>query len=66
MSGAERFIELLQSGKIKKATLPNTAPDYTAHQEEKDLKEYRFFVNSFAFDELEECEVARYNGDEQV
>lgn len=66
MSEAKRFIELLESGKIKKVILPNTAPDYTVYQEQRDLENYRFFVNSFAFDELVECEVAIYNGDEQV
>lgn len=66
MSNAEKFIELLESGKIKKQILPNSAPDYSAEQEKKDLENYRFFANSFALDEIMKCEVAAYNGDEQI
>lgn len=66
MSSAERFVELLEAGKMKKRILPNTEPDYTKYQEKRDLEEYRFFMNSFALDELIECEVASYSGDEQV
>lgn len=66
MSNAERFIELLENGKIKKHTLPNSAPDYSMVREEKELEEYRFFANSFALDEIMKCGVAMYNGDEQV
>lgn len=65
MNSAERFVELLQEGKIRKHVLPNTAPDYTEFQEKKDLANYCYFMNSFAFDELRECEVSMYNGDEQ-
>lgn len=66
MSQAEKFIELLEEGKIRKHILPNSAPDYSAYQEQKDLENYRFFANSFALDEIMKCEVAFYNGDEQV
>ena len=66
MNRAERFIELLEAGKIKKHILPNTAPDYSAYQEKRDLENYRFFANSFALDEVMKCEVAPYNGDEQI
>lgn len=66
MDNAERFIELIQEGKIKKDILPNTAPDYTKSQEQKDLKEYCLFLNSFAFDELFKGEVKNYIGDEQI
>lgn len=66
MNNAKKFIELLEEGKIKKNILPNTAPDYSISQEKKDLENYRFFANSFAFDEFMKCEVAFYNGDEQI
>ena len=66
MNRAEKFIELLEDGKIQKHILPNNAPDYSLQQEEKDLQNYKFFVNSSAFDEIMKCEVAYYYGDEQV
>lgn len=66
MNNAEKFIELIEDGKIKKHVLPNTAPDYTIYQEKKDLENYIIFINSFALDELMDCEVAYYNGDEQI
>lgn len=66
MSRAERFVELLESGKIKKHILPNNAPDYTQSQEKKDIEAYRFFINSFAFDKVMERGEVKYNGDEQV
>ena len=66
MNRAERFIELIENGKIRKHILPNNAPDYSVYQEEKDLENYKFFVNSFALDEITKCEVAFYNGDEQI
>lgn len=65
MNNAERFIQLLEDGKIRKHVLPNNAPDYSTNQEKKDLENYRFFANSFALDEIMKCEVAFYNGDEQ-
>lgn len=66
MEKSIRFIELLENGKMKKNVLPNTSPDYTEFQEKKDLENYRFFANSFAFDEIMKCEVTMYNGDEQI
>lgn len=65
MTHAERFYGLLAGGKIKKDTLPNNSPDYTGGQETLDLESYRSFANSFALDEIMECEVEPYNGDEQ-
>ena len=66
MSNAERFLELLEEGKIRKHILPNSAPVYSEFQEKRDLENYKFFVNSFALDEVMDCEVAFYNGDEQI
>lgn len=66
MENAKRFIDLIEAGKLKKQTLPNTAPDYSQCQEKKDLDNYRFFANSFALDEIMNCEVSSYNGDEQI
>ncbi|MCM1184685.1 MAG: hypothetical protein NC337_15045 [Roseburia sp.] len=66
MERAERFMELLENGKIRKHILPNSAPDYSIYQEKRDLENYRFFANSFALDDVMKCEVGLYNGDEQV
>ena len=66
MDKAQRFIELLEEGKIRKDLLPNTAPDYSLSREQEDLERYRFFANSFAMDEIMKCEVSFYNGDEQI
>lgn len=66
MNNAKRFVELLEEGSIRKHILPNSAPDYSLSQEKKDLENYRFFANSFALDEIMKCEVAFYNGDEQI
>ncbi len=66
MKNAKKFVELLEEGKIKKHILPNNAPDYSDSQEKLDLENYRFFANSFALDEIMKCEVAFYNGDEQI
>lgn len=66
MNNAKRFVELLEEGNIRKHILPNSAPDYSLSQEKKDLENYRFFANSFALDEIMKCEVAFYNGDEQI
>lgn len=65
MNHAERFVQLLEQGKITKYILPNSAPDYSTNQEKRDLENYRFFANSFALDEIMKCEVASYHGDEQ-
>lgn len=59
-------MELLQKGKLKKYTLPNTAPNYTGVQEQKDLSDYYVYLCSFEFDELRKVEVESYYGDEQV
>lgn len=66
MDNAEKFIELLEAGKIKKNILHNCATDYSVAQEKEDLENYRFFANSFTLDEIINCEVALYNGSEQI
>lgn len=65
MSNAQKFVELLMNGKIKKHIFPNSTADYSDSQEKIDLESYRVFANSFAFDEIMKCEVTFYNGDEQ-
>ena len=42
MSNAQKFVELLMDGKIKKHILPNSAPNYSDSQEKMDLENYRF------------------------
>lgn len=66
MKQSIKFIHLLEEGKIRKHILPNSAPDYSLGQEQKDLENYRFFANSFALDEIMKCEVSQYYGDEQI
>ena len=57
------FISLLERGIIRKI-LPNTSDDYSDWQEDRDLFLYKKFLQSFAFDDILECEVKKYNGDE--
>lgn len=64
-NSAEKFITLLERGKIRKVILPNTATDYTVSQEAKDLQKYKRFLQSFAYDDIKECEVRVYNGDQE-
>lgn len=58
------FISLLERGIIRKNILPNTSDDYSDWQEDRDLFLYKRFLQSFAFDDILECEVKKYNGDE--
>lgn len=64
-NSAQEFLVLLKRGKIKKNILPNTAVDYTVSQEAKDLQQYKRFLQSFAYDDIKECEVRNYNGDQE-
>ena len=60
---AKNFISLLERGVIRKNILPNTSEDYSKEQEENDLQRYKRFLQSFASDDIKECEVKKYNGD---
>lgn len=60
---AKNFIALLERGTIRKNTLPNTSDDYSLGQEQRDLVRYKKFLQSFAYDDIKECEVKNYNGD---
>lgn len=62
---AQAFITLLEKGKIRKHILPNTSTDYTLSQEARDLQKYKRFLQSFAYDDIKECEVRAYNGDQE-
>ena len=62
---AHAFITLLERGKIRKDILPNTSTDYTLSQEARDLQKYKRFLQSFAYDDIKECEVRAYNGDQE-
>lgn len=66
MKNSEKFIELLDKGIIRMHVLKNYAPDYTNTREEYELQGYIKFINSRRMDELMDCEVSRYRGDEQV
>lgn len=61
--GAKNFITLLERGTIRKNILPNTSDDYSLRQEQRDLVRYKKFLQSFAYDDIKECEVKDYNGD---
>ncbi len=60
---ATKFIKLLQNGQIRKSILPNTALSYSDCQEIKDLRNYKKFLQSFAYDDLKNTEVRIYDGD---
>ena len=62
---AQAFITLLERGKIRKDILPNTSTNYTLSQEARDLQKYKRFLQSFAYDDIKECEVRAYNGDQE-
>lgn len=62
-NGARNFISLLESGVIRKNILPNMSENYSKEQEEKDLFRYKRFLQSFAYDDIKECEVRSYDGD---
>lgn len=62
-NGGQKFVALLEKGKIRKDILPNTSTDYTILQEAKDLQRYKRFLQSFAYDDIKACEVRMYNGD---
>lgn len=64
-NSAQTFIKLLERGKIRKDILPNTSTDYTLSQEARDLQKYKRFLQSFAYDDIKECEVRAYNGDQE-
>lgn len=59
---AHDFFNMLCQGKIKKHILPNTAVDYTQVQEALDLERYKFFLYSFAYDDIKNKKVRNYNG----
>ena len=60
---AKKFISLVERGVIRKNILPNTSQNYSIEQEGKDLYLYKKFLQSFAYDDIIECEVQRYYGD---
>lgn len=60
---AKNFISLLERSVIRKNILPNTSENYSIEQEEKDLLRYKRFLQSFAYDDIKECEVESYYGD---
>lgn len=62
-NSAKEFVTLLEKGRIRKNILPNTSTDYTVSQEEKDLRSYKRFLQSFAYDDIKACEVMKYYGD---
>ena len=61
--GAKNFVSLLERGVIRKNILPNTSENYSTEQEERDLLRYKRFLQSFAYDDIKECEVKSYYGD---
>lgn len=64
VKAADTFLSLLQDGKMRKSILPNTAPNYTCFDEQRELLQYIRYLDSFAYDDLKSCEVRTYNGDE--
>lgn len=64
-NSVQTFISLLEQGRIRKNILPNTSLDYTVNEEAMDLQRYKRFLQSFAYDDIKECEVRVYNGDQE-
>ena len=60
---SKKFVFLLEKGVIRKHILPNTSEDYSKEQEEEDLFRYKRFLQSFAYDDIKECEVNSYYGE---
>ncbi len=63
-----RFIKLLMDGKFKKPTFIKMQQigfnkGYSMIQNENDLENYKFFINSSCYDEIEKVKVKKYNGD---
>lgn len=63
-----RFIELLMDGKFRKPEYirhqqlgPKT--EYTKEQSDRDLENYKFFMNTSCYDEIAKVKVKRYQGD---
>ncbi len=63
-----RFIELLMDGKFRKPEYirhqqhePKT--EYTKEQSDRDLENYKFFMNTSCYDEISKVKVKRYQGD---
>ncbi|MBR1413438.1 MAG: hypothetical protein IJ574_02060 [Bacilli bacterium] len=65
MKNSEKFIKLLESGKYKKYGVTatermNAVKDYTAIDEQKDLKNFEKFINSSAYDTIKLVRVRKY------
>ena len=64
---SERFIRLLTNGKFKKPELIKIqqlgCKQYDETQINKNLENYKFFMNSSCYDEIAKEKVKKYNGD---
>lgn len=51
---------------VRKNILPNnTVADYAISEEARDLQKYKRFLQSFAYDDIKECEIRSYDGDQE-
>lgn len=62
---AKKFVSQLKDGRIRKYILPNTAENYTVKAELEDFLLYKRFINSSSYDDIRECEVREYDGDNE-
>lgn len=62
---AKGFVSKLKAGRIQKFILPNTATNYTIRAEAEDLILYKKFINSSSYDDIRDCEVRNYDGDNE-
>lgn len=61
---AHQFLNLIKTGRLPKAILPNSAPNYTLQQERIDTDFYvNMFLQSTAYDFIQECEAVEYDGE---
>lgn len=75
MNNREKFIKSLETGMFKNG-LKNgeitdsermaAIDDYSKNRERKDFESYKFFMNTSAYDEIKEVQVASYRGDEEI
>lgn len=61
---AQQFLTLIRTGRLPKAILPNSAPNYTLEQERLDTSFYvDRFLQTSGYDFIQECEAVNYDGE---
>lgn len=59
-----QFLKLIKTGRLPKAILPNSSPNYSLVQERLDTDFYiNMFLQSAAYDFIQKCEAVKYDGE---